>query len=95
MRGIPRLNLTRRYRETAKEVNDTIVKSALSGACWSAPAQLPTGSTGVACRQANSGRTGWCPKIATAIADRRRYGSLVIRNTYQTAITNNDLNHQL
>ena len=91
----PNLNLTRRGRETAKEVNNTIIKSAPSGACWSAPIWLPTGRTGVACRQAHSGRTGWCPKIESATADRRRYGSPVIRNTYQTAITRNDLNHQL
>ena len=94
-RGIPCLNITRRCRQTAKEVNNTIIKSAPSGACWSAPLQLPTGSTGVACRQAHSGRMGWCPKIESATADRRRYGSPVIRNTYQTVITNNDLNHQL
>jgi hypothetical protein len=92
--GIPHLNLTRRCRETAKEVNSTIIKSASSGACWSAPIRLPTGSSGVACRQAHSGRTGWCPKIKSATADRRRHGSLVIRNTYQTASTRNDLNHQ-
>ena len=33
--------------------------------------------------------------IVAATADRRGYGSPVIRNTYQTAITRNDLNHQL
>mgnify|MGYP001553119034 FL=1 len=32
--------------------------------------------------------------IVAATADWRRYGSPVIRNTYQTAITRNDLNHQ-
>ena len=47
--GIPDLDLTRRCRETAKEGNNTIIKSAPSGACWSAPIQVPTGSTGVAC----------------------------------------------
>lgn len=94
-RGIPNLNLTRHRRGTAKEVNNTIIKSAPSGACWSTPIQLPTGSTGVACRQAHSGRTGWCPKIESATADRKRYGSPVIRNTYQIVFTINDLNDQL
>jgi hypothetical protein len=32
--------------------------------------------------------------IASATADRRRYGSPVVRNTYQTEITRHDLNHQ-
>jgi hypothetical protein len=32
--------------------------------------------------------------IESATADRRRHGSSVIRNTYQTAIIGNDLNHQ-
>ena len=32
--------------------------------------------------------------IESATADRRRYGSPVVRNTYQTAITRHDLNHQ-
>ena len=32
--------------------------------------------------------------ILAATADQRRYGSLVIRNTHQTAITRHDLNHQ-
>ena len=33
--------------------------------------------------------------IVAATADRSCYGASVIRNTYQTEITRNDLNHQL
>ncbi|MGB5199967.1 MAG: hypothetical protein WBR56_08735, partial [Sedimenticolaceae bacterium] len=76
-------------------MNNTIVKNAPPGACSFAPIRLATGSNDMACRQAFSARTAWCLKVESATADRRRYGSPVIRNTYQTAITRNDLNHQL